>query len=54
MKSVNYKIGALKRKYQLGKGDIEPGTFINKINVQKATEKLPEKKEVKVAILGLV
>ncbi len=28
-KSVNYKVGGLKRKYKLGRGDQKPGTFIN-------------------------
>lgn len=44
-KAVNSKVGALKRKYKLGKVDVSPGTFISKMNSQKATPK-------KVAIMG--
>lgn len=55
MKSVNYKMGALKRKYKLGKADVEPGTFISKANASKA-KKILEKKnsKVSVAVKGLI
>lgn len=57
MKALNYKVGALKRKYNLGKGDFAPGTLINHINAQKAAEsKAPTSitRIEKVAIMGLV
>ncbi len=55
MKSVNYKMGALKRKYKLGKADVEPGTFISKANASKV-KKILEKKnsKVSVAVKGLI
>lgn len=55
-RAVNYKMGAQKRKYNLGRGQVEPGTFISKSRSQKATMKevkqLPSK--TKVAILGMI
>lgn len=55
-RAVNYKMGAQKRKYNLGRGGVEPGTFISKLRSQKATVKkvkqLPSK--TKVAIMGMV
>ncbi len=54
-KSVNYKVGVLKRKYKLGRGDTKPGEFINRINNKRATETekaMPSKE--KVAFAGLV
>ncbi len=56
MKAVNYKIGALKRKFKTGKEDMEPGTFISKANEQKGqitSNKQPISKE-KLSIMGLV
>lgn len=56
-KTRNYKVGALKRKYKLGRGDVEPGTFINKINSQKAEnvkDGLPKNSSERTAIMGAV
>ena len=44
-KARNYKIGAAKRKFKLGRADFQPGTLINKINTQKAE---------KAAIMGAI
>ncbi len=50
-------MGALKRKYKLGRGDVEPGTFISKINQKKSSTE-PQKDGTntvtKVAIRGLI
>ena len=56
MKKVNYAIGALKRKYQLGRGDQEPGTFINLVNAQKAerVKELPKNPTLRTAIMGAI
>ncbi len=50
-------MGALKRKYKLGRGDVEPGTFISKINQKKSSTQ--EQKDgttttQKVSIRGLI
>lgn len=37
MKKLNYQVGALKRKFKTGRLDVEPGTFISKMNEQKAS-----------------
>lgn len=53
----NYKVGALKRKFNMGRVDVEPGTFIRKMNAQKAAPVQAEPKlsrEEKVAIMGLI
>lgn len=56
MKSVNYKVGALKRKFKI-EGDFEPGTLISKVNENKellkevVTEPMSKKQ---LAIRGLV
>ncbi len=50
-----YKVGALKRKFKLGRADQEPGTFISKVNASKV-KKIVEKKNSKVslAVKGLI
>lgn len=54
-RAVNYKMGAQKRKYNLGRGEVEPGTFISKSRSQKATKEAKElPSKTKVAILGMV
>ena len=55
-RTVNYKIGALKRKFGTGKADQAPGTFIEK--AKQMEEKIinnnqPISKE-KFSIMGLV
>lgn len=57
MKSLNYRIGALKRQLGLGRGDFEPGAMISKMNQQKVTtdkelKSMPEKTQT--SIKGLV
>lgn len=55
MKSLNYKVGVLKRQFKLGKGDFEPGTLINLTRTQKATDSQKDvSSKKKVAIMGLV
>lgn len=56
MKSVNYKIGALKRKFKTGAKDQEPGTFIqmSKIKKDEPTQEMPKIRKEKVAFMGLV
>lgn len=56
MKDLNYRIGALKRKFKMGKGDFEPGTLINKLKTQNAAApvEVTEPSKEKVAIMGLV
>jgi hypothetical protein len=51
----NYKLGALKRKFKTGKDDVEAGTFISKMNAQKApriAKTLPGNDTLRTAILG--
>ncbi len=54
-KSINYKVGALKRKYKLI-GDTKPGDIINQMNSQKAprTTAIPKNPEDRTAIMGMV
>ena len=57
MKSLNYKIGALKRKFKTGKDDVEPGTFISKVNEIKQEKIINDKEQIsktKLGIMGLV
>jgi len=57
MKSLNYKVGVLKRKFKI-KGDFEPGTLISKVNENKSPRLLntnsPFHPKQKVAIHGMV
>lgn len=53
-KKVNYAVGALKRRFKLGKADVEPGTFINKINSSKVDKVLKKNTKTSVAIKGLI
>lgn len=57
----DYKVGALKRKFKLGKGEVVPGTFIKLMNDQKASAKkyqsadvvdMPPKK--RTAYMGMI
>jgi len=41
MKSLNYKVGALKRKFKI-KGDFAPGTLISKVNENKSPRPLTQ------------
>ncbi len=54
MKKVNYKMGALKRKFKTGRDDQEPGTFIKLAQVQKEAAQESPKETLKVSIAGLV
>lgn len=56
MKQLNYKMGALKRKFKTGAKDVEPGTFISKANEQKVLKVITNKSISKeqLAIRGLV
>lgn len=54
-RTVNYKYGALKRKYETGKDNQEPGTFISKVNEMKQEVKSKQSTpKTKLAIMGLV
>lgn len=56
MKKLNYKLGALKRKFKI-EGDFEPGTLISKVNgskrelLKKSNQPISKKQ---LAIRGLV
>ena len=55
MKKLNYKVGALKRKFKMGKGDFTPGTLISKNRNQPRllnTNSLMTAK--KLAVKGLI
>ena len=58
MKKLNYKVGALKRKFKNGKADFEPGTLISKVNESKDSIRNKDKKEAisktRLAIMGLI
>ncbi len=56
MKTVNYKVGAAKRKFKMGRDDFEPGTLISKLNAQKAEVKqeLPKNPVDRTAIMGAI
>lgn len=55
MKALNYKIGALKRKFKIPE-DFQPGELISKMNEQKSNIKNNKQPLFKkqVAIQGLV
>ncbi len=55
-KSLNYKVGYLKRKFGTGKEDVSAGTFISKVNEMKAIKKNNQSnsKVQKIAIMGMV
>lgn len=55
-KQLNYKIGALKRKFKNGKSDFEPGTLISKMNNERSTIKNNNQtiSKTKLSIMGLV
>jgi hypothetical protein len=57
MKELNYRVGALKRKFKI-KGDFKPGDLISKVNDSKArllNTNQPFRKSVKgTAIKGMV
>ncbi len=52
MKKINYTIGALKRKFGMGKGDFEPGALISKVTKPKRVvqvDPLVEKERIQLA-----
>lgn len=56
MKSLNYKIGALKRKFKIPK-DFQAGELISKVNESKSVIKNKDKKQfskTRLEIMGLV
>lgn len=55
-KSRNYKLGALKRRYKLGRGDTKPGDLINLVNRQKEDVKSNNQpiSKTRLSIMGLV
>lgn len=55
-RTVNYQMGALKRKFKTGK-DAAPGTFISKINESKSENIKSNNQQIsktKLSIMGLV
>ena len=57
MKKLNYKSGAIKRKLKIHAGEkTEPGTFISKMNAQKAArpQRLPKNPSERTAIMGSI
>ena len=51
----NYKLGALKRKFKIGRINVVPGTFISKINESKIIKQtIPTSKVDKISVLGLI
>lgn len=54
-RKVNYKMGAMKRKYKTGK-NTKPGDLISKVNESKIKRKtvINQPSKRKVAIMGLV
>lgn len=58
MKDLNYRVGALKRKFKI-EGDFAPGTLIDKANAQKVAQNkgkmdMPSKPSERAAIMGAV
>ena len=53
MKSLNYKVGVLKRKFKI-KGDFEPGTLISKVNENKIIRNNEQLSKKQTAIRGLI
>lgn len=56
-RTLNGRVGGLKRKFKMKKEDkVEPGTFINKVNSQKAkiAEELPRIPAERTAIMGAI
>ncbi len=56
MKKINYKSGAIKRKFKMGSEPVKPGDMISKMNESKSainSVKQPISKE-RLSILGLV
>lgn len=57
MKSTNYKLGAIKRKFGVKAEDkLEPGDLITRMNSQKSSKVLKTEKVslTKLSIMGLV
>lgn len=57
MKKLNYKGGAIKRKYKMGRGATKPGELISKMNEQKRSNIKSNNKTIsktRLAIMGLV
>lgn len=54
-KRVNYKLGAVKRKYKVGPEQREPGFFINKLKQSDSKSESPKGiSKLKLSIMGLV
>ena len=54
-KKLNYKMGAMKRKYKLGRGSQEPGTFIKLAQAKKAVSPVKPVGSIrKISMAGLV
>jgi len=57
MKAVNYKVGAAKRRFKIGRQDFEAGTLIEKMNAQKAAkpmQQLPKNSVERTVIMGAI
>lgn len=58
-KGLNYKMGAAKRKFKLGKVETKPGELISQINAQKVAQNkaksdTPMSRTMRVSIMGAV
>lgn len=55
-KSLNYKGGAVKRKFKMGKSELKPGDMITKMNTLKKSINKDKKSisKTKLSIMGLV
>jgi hypothetical protein len=57
-KSINYKSGALKRKFKMGRVDTKPGDFINQMNKNKIKRKINNNQSIPrkemISIMGLI
>lgn len=56
-KSNHYKQGVLKRKFKMGRGTVEPGTYLRKLNESKAMRKSEPSKVLskeRLGIMGLI
>jgi len=54
-KTMHYKAGAIKRKYKMGRGNVEPGAMYKKYKETTAKKSSSPKKSVrKISIMGLV
>lgn len=55
-RNVNYKVGAQKRKFSMGRTDYQPGELINKYKAQKvaSNKDISTMSKEKLSIMGLV